>query len=65
MGPFPLFQYLPALLLAKLGLADGGIYDGLTVISLISFCVVLAIIASPMEFQLRPVTQAVRLLAGL
>jgi hypothetical protein len=35
--PYPLFQYLPALLFVKLGLSDTSVYDAFTVISLIAY----------------------------
>ncbi len=43
VGPYALFQYLPALVLTQLGFSDLRTYDGLTVISLLSFCAVVAL----------------------
>lgn len=43
VGPYPLFQYLPALVLTQLGFSDHHTYTGLTLISLLSFCAVVAL----------------------
>jgi hypothetical protein len=43
VGPFALFQYLPALLLTQLGLSDRAVYSGLTLTSLVSFFAVIGL----------------------
>lgn len=45
VGPFPLFQYFPALLFTQLGMGDIRVYAALTVISLVSFCAVVGLTA--------------------
>ena len=43
VGPYALFQYLPALVLTRLGFNDLHTYNGLTLISLVSFCALVAL----------------------
>lgn len=43
VGPYALFQYLPALALTQLGFSDLHTYNGLTLISLASFCALVAL----------------------
>ena len=43
VAPYPLFQYLPAVLLTQLGMGDIGVYEAFSVISVVSFCATIAI----------------------
>lgn len=37
VAPYPLLQYLPALVLTRLGMADVNVYEAFSVISLLAF----------------------------
>ena len=43
MAPYALFQYLPALLFTQLGMSDAAVYKALSVVSLVSFCAIVAL----------------------
>ena len=38
VAPYPIFQYVPALLFTQLGMSDRGVFKAFGVISLVSFC---------------------------